>query len=124
MGDLIRQTEFPHVPSCTLEGNLRLPFELFTTIAEFLARNLKLGTTANLNVSGLFACKATNAVLWTTVTLDTHIPKCNNILAKAAFEVEESPADQGSDSMNAIVETSERCKDQCGYLPADRRYVR
>ncbi|KAJ9095077.1 hypothetical protein QFC20_006765 [Naganishia adeliensis] len=59
---------------------------MFTIIGEFLIGENKFGTLANLNATTHLIREATNAVLWTTVMLDTITPRWNAILEKARSE--------------------------------------
>jgi hypothetical protein len=49
---------------------MKLPLDLFPTIAGFLAGSYHFGSLANLNVSCKLVREVTNSVLWETITLD------------------------------------------------------
>jgi hypothetical protein len=59
------------------QASLPLPSEIFTIVAEFLAGANQFGTLANLNVTNHLVREATNIALWTTIVLDSKLPRWN-----------------------------------------------
>ncbi|KAI5449194.1 hypothetical protein NCC49_005231 [Naganishia albida] len=103
---------------------LPLPAEIFTIIAEFLIGENNFGSLANLNATTHLIREATNAVLWTTVLLDTITPRWNAILDKARSEGGDMMYDEAFHNMAEIEEHATRWKAESESLPNNCRYVK
>jgi hypothetical protein len=114
---------------CSHQYNTPLPSELFTIIAEFLSGESKLGTLSNLNVACRLVRESTNAVLWTTVTLDSITPDWNRMMKEILqqdvppdLRRHQTPAQL--DALRAVRELFKKCQEEPGFLPANRIYVK
>lgn len=107
-----------------LKDGLPLPAEIFTIIAEFLIGENNFGSLANLNATTHLIREATNAVLWTTVLLDTITPRWNAILDKARSEGGDMMYDEAFHKMAEIEEHATRWKAESESLPNNCRYVK
>lgn len=97
---------------------------MFTIIGEFLIGENKFGTLANLNATTHLIREATNAVLWTTVMLDTITPRWNAILEKARSESDDISDREARLKMAELEEHSTRFKAESGSLPTNCKYVK
>jgi hypothetical protein len=101
------------------------PSEIFTTIAEFLAGEYKLGSLSSLNLTCRLIRESTNAVLWTTVTFDAITPNWNPMMEELLQQdIPLRPTPAQRESLQSIRTTFTGRVAESGFLPATRIYAK